>query len=813
MSRCPVRMARAHLCAAMMATSCLFGVAHSSATVDASRAAIVRFQKGAATIPLPGRSIPLPDAAVRSQRVRQALAATNAQWIECAFPNFELSDTLGVARSGEVVRLTDWSDVYLIQFPAKVNAVAFADSIEGDSSIVYVEVAEPAELYGAVYPNDPEFRNGAQWGPWNFGQDDGLNNADVDAPQAWGITTGAPGMLVSVVDNGVARTPEDLAGRVVGSTTVATNHGTWVAGVLGASANNGKGIAGIHWSPTIYNAYIGNTQASTAQAVIDATDAGALILNNSWGLHPPGTWSGTVRAAFADAYKLNRVAVAAMGNTQSFLVQYPAGFPGVIAVGNTTRDDERFFSSTMGPHIDVSGPGTDITTTDIGVSSYVRVTGTSFASPHVAGAAALLLTHKPSLYNDDVEQIIRLSADDLGPAGWDSAYGMGRLNIRKALELASPPNQLTHSTVNGGQITSSTGWFNMSFVGVAGLTDGFMYRVRRHEVRESFIYLPPFPTGTAKFWGRGVGSIGFNSEEPNFGVGWCEPVFAGVGGATLRTFVYEVTAVVGGMTFPQGWFPGTPSQVKMNFTRLQIAPEPSVATSFFVPEAGTVANPTVGTVATRLFRTCPNNDGGASLPSNARIRIVLKDASGAPVSGVPPEQIYVGLNGGTPAQGFVGDGADSVVANSQFNPGCPDARYLNADAPTDPNGVTFITFTGATAGNPGVGTRDPMRKWGHYDSELPVYVRGMKLEGRLTSTSSNGSYVLQIKNFDFDGGLDASLPLNQGESVGPTEANIIANNVGSTNWWWDLDSDGSVGAIDFNIIAGHATHDCVTPSP
>jgi hypothetical protein len=242
---------------------------------------------------------------------------------------------------------------------------------------------------------------------------------------------------------------------------------------------------------------------------------------------------------------------------------------------------------------------------------------------------------------------------------------------------------------------------------------------------------------------------------------------------------------------------------------------PDLTQSFYVPQAGPVATPTEGTNAARLFRQCPNNDGGNVLPNHSRIKVVIRDANANPVPGIPAEDICVLLNGGTPAQGFAGIGADSVIANSAWNtdPVCPDLRCISADAPTDANGVTYITFLGATPGSPGVATRNPNRKWGHYDSELPVFALGFKLSGRLTTGSANGTYVLRIKNVDFMEGLGAEL--NESEAVTAADFTAMAWHISITSpisYWLDLDGNGLVGTSDFNIVVTHLGHDCDTPN-
>lgn len=242
---------------------------------------------------------------------------------------------------------------------------------------------------------------------------------------------------------------------------------------------------------------------------------------------------------------------------------------------------------------------------------------------------------------------------------------------------------------------------------------------------------------------------------------------------------------------------------------------PDVALSFYVPQTGAVATPTEGTTAIRLFRMCPNNDGGSSLPNSARVKVVVRDVNGNGIPGVAAADICVLYNGGTVAQGFSGVGADSVISNSTWNtaPLCPDVRCVAADAPTDASGTTYITFTGSDVSTPGVGVRNANRKWGHYDNELPVYVLGFKLSGRLTTASANGSYALRIKNMDWTGGLGALS--NQGETVTVTDFNGIANGINVNNaisYWKDFDTATGVTATDLNIITSHLNHDCDTPN-
>jgi hypothetical protein len=239
---------------------------------------------------------------------------------------------------------------------------------------------------------------------------------------------------------------------------------------------------------------------------------------------------------------------------------------------------------------------------------------------------------------------------------------------------------------------------------------------------------------------------------------------------------------------------------------------PELSLSYYVPQSGVVSpTATEGTTATRFFRMCPNNDGGTSLPSNARIKVVVKDVNNNPIPNIAAADICILFNGGTSAQGFSGTGADSVISNSTWNtsPLCPDLRCVTADAPTNPGGITYITFGGALATAPGVYSRNVNRKWGHYDTALPVYVLGFQLSGRLTSASANGTYTLRIKSYDFLGGLGATS--NAGETVTSVDFNNISNNLNGTgigSYWRDFDNSGTVVSADFNLVSAHLVHNC-----
>jgi hypothetical protein len=241
---------------------------------------------------------------------------------------------------------------------------------------------------------------------------------------------------------------------------------------------------------------------------------------------------------------------------------------------------------------------------------------------------------------------------------------------------------------------------------------------------------------------------------------------------------------------------------------------PSTALSYFVPQSGSIATPTEGAAAIANARHCPNKDGTQVLRMNARLKVVVKASDGSGISGIARDDVCILFNGGTPAQGFTGIGDDSIIANFQFNQlaNCPDVRCIFADAPTDSDGVTYITWLGSTWSAPGVAQRNPSVKWGGYAGDIPVLVLGFLLQGRLTSTSAPGSYTAHVKSLDMVGGMTTAP--DQGELVNSLDANLVQGAVaGPYKYNADFDNNGIVNAIDLNFIKAHLNHRCNSPIP
>ncbi|MEX2603883.1 MAG: S8 family serine peptidase, partial [Gracilimonas sp.] len=402
-----------------------------------------------------------------------------------------------------------------------------------------------------VTPNDEHFNR--QWALKNTGssvQGSGAPDADIDADQAWNITTGSSSVKVGVIGQGIDRDHEDLSGKVSGDDWGRSGHETAIAGIIAAKGNNTDGIAGIAYNVQLVDAYTWNgSLTDISNAIIGASNNGAQIMNYSYGLN--NGHSNTVRRAIRDVYKLDRVFITSMGNDNSSSKKYPAAYKdGVISVGATTNTDARASYSNKGNWIDVAAPGgVDQPGTGKAIYStvysgsavngggygdqyeenfsYYTIAKTSVAAPHVTGIAALLLSENSILYNDDIENIIEISAEDKYTSGFDNLYGHGRVNAYEALKLLQSPYVMNYGSTTGGSFYSQSGDFPMRTYDVSGLSSGLQYYVKRVEVRKniSFSYLDE-----PNVWCRGVESVGWTKEENhggakrNYGQGFCEVV-------------------------------------------------------------------------------------------------------------------------------------------------------------------------------------------------------------------------------------------------------------------------------------------------
>ena len=383
-----------------------------------------------------------------------------------------------------------------------------------ESSPLVTDVRLNAVVTGSATPNDPEFfPNENQYALRNSANSD----ADIDATQAWDLTTGSKDVVVAVIDSGIAIDHPDLAENVWrapidkpildpdGETQIVNGwdfvnrdsdptddlgHGTHVAGIIGAKGNNTIGIAGVNWDVSLLPIKILDHQkAGSVATAVEAINYVTLlktseespiniqVINASWG--GPGLNDPALESAIEAAGDAGILFVTAAGNGSFSLGQnidevpyYPAGFnlDNMLTVGASNQDDEATRFSNFGKTVHLSAPGQSIISTYLSSEdlspAYATSSGTSMAAPLVSGVAALAWDLAPNASVREVRQAI-LMGGDLRDGLAGKSYTGRRLNARQTLEKLGPQAHVTHApnvTMVGGAtyrftatLTSPTG--------------------------------------------------------------------------------------------------------------------------------------------------------------------------------------------------------------------------------------------------------------------------------------------------------------------------------------------------------------------
>lgn len=273
----------------------------------------------------------------------------------------------------------------------------------------------------------------------------------IDADLAWAATTGDP-VRVAVIDTGIDLTHPDLASNIIGgynaiNPTKSANddngHGSHVAGIIGA-IDNEIGVIGVGPAIDLYAVKVLDRRGSGwLSDIIEGLDwaitNGMQVVNMSFGT---SSYNESFETAVKKVNDAGIVQVAAAGNSgpDDNTVIYPAKFAEVIAVSATDQTDTIASWSSRGPEVDLAAPGVSIYSTYKG-QTYKTLSGTSMASPHVAGTAALVLTRTDKCDTDlngvctpaEVQQRLEATAQDLGAAGKDNLYGSGLVNAYNAV--------------------------------------------------------------------------------------------------------------------------------------------------------------------------------------------------------------------------------------------------------------------------------------------------------------------------------------------------------------------------------------------
>ncbi|HEX7139016.1 MAG TPA: FG-GAP-like repeat-containing protein, partial [Vicinamibacterales bacterium] len=355
-----------------------------------------------------------------------------------------------------------------------MNADALAAVLAHNPHVVY---AEPNYVVNVVTsPNDPFYTN--LWGLNNTGQyvnGYGYAGSDIGAEAAWSVTTGSASIVVGVVDTGIDYNHTDLAANVwsnpggKGNVICAAGthgfnaitgtcdpmddnyHGTHVSGTIGAVGNNGAGVVGVNWTTSIMGLkFLNSSGSGTTAGAIAAIDfavqakidgVNVRVLSNSWG---GGSYSKALLDEINKAGENDILFVAAAGNDSAnndFAPHYPAnyGTPNLISVAATDNRDLLAYFSDWGPTtVHLAAPGVNVYSTAPG-NSYQYLSGTSMATPHVSGTAALILANSPSFTTAQVKSTILNNVDVLPNLTGNLITG-GRLNAARALGATIPPS-------------------------------------------------------------------------------------------------------------------------------------------------------------------------------------------------------------------------------------------------------------------------------------------------------------------------------------------------------------------------------------
>lgn len=350
--------------------------------------------------------------------------------------------------------------LYSIKNQSMKGVIDTINSLKNDPTVAY---AEPDYIITAsdTIPNDPSYTK-------LYGM------TKISAPAAWSRFTGSKNVVVGIIDSGVDYTHTDLANNIwTNPGEIANNgidddgngyvddihgwnfvtktnapmddngHGTHVAGTIGAVGNNGIGVVGVAWNTQIAALKFLNSEGEgyTSDAILAvkyATKMGFDVTNNSWG---GGSFSQSLQDAIA-AYK--GVFTAAAGNNgrnNDTRASYPANYNcnNIISIAATTSSDGRASYSNYGAtSVDLGAPGDAIYSTYPN-NSYATLSGTSMATPHVSGAAALIKSYYPGLTTAQIKTIILSNVDAVSSLKGKTVTG-GRLNVAKCLSALSIKN-------------------------------------------------------------------------------------------------------------------------------------------------------------------------------------------------------------------------------------------------------------------------------------------------------------------------------------------------------------------------------------
>ncbi len=307
------------------------------------------------------------------------------------------------------------------------------DALADRGEVRYIE-KDQSVLRALGEPNDPRY-------------DEQYALARIHAREAWEYETGSTRVIIAIIDSGVDFIHDDLRTLVHGAVFTEEEdyrdlcrHGTHVAGIAAATTNNGLGVSGVATASILPVKVLGadcsGTYSAVANGITWAVDAGARVI--ALGMGCRACSSHAVSDALDYASRSGALILAPAGNNGPCdeCVMFPARHVAVMAVACTTREDVACGFSASGSDVEIAAPGDSVLSTAPG-DRYETRSGTSMSVPHVAGTAALLLSHAPSLSAAELRAMLVNTARDVGDPGWDDATGAGVVNAAAALKAVA----------------------------------------------------------------------------------------------------------------------------------------------------------------------------------------------------------------------------------------------------------------------------------------------------------------------------------------------------------------------------------------
>lgn len=466
-------------------------------------------------------------------------------------PMQQMAEEYGVTIVKEVPYMPDW---YILS----IEGSSFENSLDATNAFYESDLfadVDPAFMFNfqPCTVNDPYYS--LQWG---------LNNTtypdyDINVEGAWEIASGL-GVTIAIVDKGVDSSHPDLAANMhplsydaknqIIPSTVTSVHGTHVAGIAGAITNNNAYVAGVAYNAKIMNISHPMLPSDTisseyASGITFAWQNGAGVINCCWGRFDDPDGSNYLRTtilenAIVNAMTFGRnglgsVVVCASGNTDdnSMTITYPAKFDDrILTVGSIGSGGYRMWGSGYGYKLDVVAPGEDVWST-IPESGVWQFSGTSMATPHASGVAALILSANPNLKREEVVRIIEMTAKKISPGGvyayysyqdryngtWNQELGYGLIDATAAVSYAWFSNQIPPSGSPSLEYYIPTGGipYNDGTIVIPGIYNYYPYcatgcfSIPDSYTNSAYTYFWHFSTSGDPYWYPSFNFVGNNS--------------------------------------------------------------------------------------------------------------------------------------------------------------------------------------------------------------------------------------------------------------------------------------------------------------